>query len=267
MAMKKSEITDKLDELLALFGGDKVLAINALKTLGNHEYKNKNHSDKKIISVLDLDKTYRLGGHAAKVLDGISLDIYEGEFVAIEGVSGSGKSTLLQLIGGLDSPSAGRVIVNDEDISKLSDKRLSIFRNSIIGFVFQFFYLQPFLTLSKNIEIPAMPSRMDANYRRLRTTELLDSVGLRNERNHYPSQLSGGQIQRAAIARALYNHPRIILADEPTGNLDSVNGRIIIDLFMEIRKKFGTTVVIVTHDHKIAKQADRVITLADGKII
>lgn len=217
-----------------------------------------------IISTRELTKEYRIGKQKVRAINNVSLDIHAGEFIAIVGASGSGKSTLLQMLGGLDQPTAGTVTVDGSRLDKMRDHKLSAFRNQTIGFVFQFFYLQPFLSLERNIEIAAMPNRMKKDERKKRIAELAEQVGLADRLQHLPSELSGGQIQRAAIARALLNRPDIILADEPTGNLDSGNGQSIIKLFKRVKADFGTTIVIATHDHEIAAQADRIITIKDG---
>lgn len=220
-----------------------------------------------MISTKSLTKRYRVGGHDLLATNNVSLLINRGEFVAIVGESGSGKSTLLQLLGGLDKPTSGSIVVNGVEVTGLSDGKLSQFRNRTIGFVFQSFYLQPFLTLRRNIEVAAMPSRMKRDTRRARTDRLAEQVGLADRLDYYPRQLSGGQIQRAAIARALFNKPPILLADEPTGNLDSQNSRGIIALFRQICDGWGTTVVVVTHSREVAMVADRVVTVKDGAIV
>lgn len=220
-----------------------------------------------LITTKSLTKRYRVGGHDLLATNNVSLSINRGEFVAIVGESGSGKSTLLQLMGGLDKPTSGSIVVNGVEVTGLSDGKLSQFRNRTIGFVFQSFYLQPFLTLRRNIEVAAMPSRMKRDTRRARTDRLAEQVGLTDRLGYYPRQLSGGQIQRAAIARALFNKPPILLADEPTGNLDSQNSRGIIALFRQICDGWGTTVVVVTHSREVAMVADRVVTVKDGAIV
>lgn len=220
-----------------------------------------------IISVQHVSKHYLLGKQTVDALRGVTLSVGKGEFIAITGASGSGKSTLLQIIGCLDKPTSGRVVIESEETTHLSDSALSDLRQHAIGFIFQSFYLQPFLCVKDNIAVPAMfadrkKKDIDAN-----VNKLLQRVGLSERAEHFPRELSGGQIQRAAIARALVNNPRIILADEPTGNLDSANSKVIIDLFRMIRDRFDTTVIIVTHDMEIARRADRIVELRDGAIV
>ena len=220
-----------------------------------------------IISVQQVSKRYTLGKQTVDALREVTLSIGKGEFVAITGASGSGKSTLLQIIGCLDKPTSGRVAVESKETMHLSDSALSELRQHAIGFIFQSFYLQPFLRLNDNLAVPAMFTREKKKDIDARVDELLQQVGLTERAKHFPKELSGGQIQRAAIARALVNNPRIVLADEPTGNLDSANSRAIIDLFRTIRDKLGTTIIVVTHDRGIASQADRIVELKDGVIV
>lgn len=221
-------------------------------------------NDTPAIQLKCVSKTYRVGKQTLPVLKNISLTINSGEVVAITGASGSGKSTLLHIIGGLDRPTTGEVIVDGLNIAKLSDRKLSNFRNRTLGFVFQSFYLQPFLNLWQNIALAAAPRRTRWSVAAKRAKELANEMGLGEYLKHKPRELSGGQIQRAAIARALMNEPRVILADEPTGNLDSANSQSVITLLKSIRDKTGATVVIITHDDGIASQADRILTLRDG---
>ena len=218
------------------------------------------------IRATNVIKKYKVGKQIIRAIDDVSVDIHEGEFVALVGPSGSGKSTLLHLLGGLDKPTSGDIVVGGKNVSSMNDRQLSKFRNQTIGFVFQSFYLQPFLTLRRNIEVASMPQRMKQAERKLRIESLARQVGLYDRLNHRPHELSGGQIQRAAIARALLNRPAIILADEPTGNLDSANSRDIISLFQQIREQYHATIIIATHDNEIAAQADRVIALKDGRL-
>ena len=218
------------------------------------------------IRATNVVKRYKVGKQIIRAIDDVSVDIHEGEFVALVGPSGSGKSTLLHLLGGLDKPTSGEIVVGGKNVSSMNDRQLSKFRNQTIGFVFQSFYLQPFLTLRRNIEVASMPQRMGRAERRLRIESLARQVGLYDRLSHRPHELSGGQIQRAAIARALLNRPAIILADEPTGNLDSANSRDIISLFQQIREQYHATIIIATHDNEIAAQADRVIALKDGRL-
>ncbi len=257
-------------QLLKACGDDVHLAAQELKrveqtTRNAARYKPKNTNV--IVSVRDVRKTYKMGKTNVEALKNVSLDIYTGEFVAITGTSGSGKSTLLQLIGGLDKPSHGTVSVRGQDLGKLHDKVLAHFRNQSIGFVFQFFYLQPFLRLQTNIEVPAMFARTKRDIRSAKSRETAELVGLQDRLRHYPRELSGGQMQRAAIARALQNSPGILLADEPTGNLDHANATAIFELFKNIRDEHGTTIVVVTHDLALASMADRVVHMSDGGIV
>lgn len=224
-------------------------------------------SDEIAIEVTDVKKHYKVGRQRVEALRGVTLQVHKGEFVALTGPSGSGKSTLLQSIGALDKVSEGVIKVNGVDLSRMGDRKLSVFRNKTIGFVFQFFYLQPFLRLEQNLEVAGIPSGTSPKARREYVAKLAKLVGLEDRLRHFPRELSGGQMQRAAIARALLNEPSIILADEPTGNLDSENGKAIIDLFETIRDTYGTTIIVVTHDHSIAARADREIRMKDGAVV
>lgn len=264
--------TDQLDAFLSLFDGDVNTAHQALMqrniqiaALATHNQSPQPAAHgEPIISVQHVTKRYKVGKQRIDALNDVSLDIYKGEFIAITGASGSGKSTLLQIIGCLDTPSEGFVMVDGQNTSKLHDKQLSLLRRSAIGFIFQSFYLQPFLRLSDNIAVPAMFTNKKRQTITDETAAYLERVGLSDRSRHFPNELSGGQIQRAAIARALVNRPKIILADEPTGNLDSANSTSIIELFKTIRDQLGTTIVVVTHNPEIAMRADRVIQLKDG---
>ncbi len=218
-----------------------------------------------LISVTSLTKTYSPSSkQRTDVLKDVTFSVNRGEFVALTGPSGSGKSTLLQIIGGLDWPTSGEVRIEGVALSKMNERMLTKFRLKNIGFVFQFFYLQPFLTLEQNIAIPGMFADKNAKELRERARYLANIVGVSDRLDHVPKELSGGQIQRAAIARALFNNPHILLADEPTGNLDSQNSEMIIQLFNTIRRELGTTIVIVTHDSTISAKADRTLSLLDG---
>jgi len=224
-------------------------------------------SRRHILRLENVTRTYKTNADDVVAIKNISLTIYRREVVAIVGPSGSGKSTLLHLLGCLDVPSSGNIYIDDQKVNNMSDKKLSELRNRTIGFVFQPFYLYPSLSLKNTLAVPAMFSRKSPEEIDKRVTELLSKVSLADRASHLPSQLSGGQIQRAAIARALMNNPSIILADEPTGNLDTENSESIIDLFRQIRDDHGTTVVVVTHNLDIASRADRIITLKDGEIV
>lgn len=218
-----------------------------------------------LIEVKNLNKIYGSGEAEVKALKNINLNIEQGEFVAIVGQSGSGKSTLLHLIGGVDIPSSGEVIIDGKNIYKLKEKELSILRRRKLGFIFQFFNLIPVLTAQENIEMPVLldNEKIDKKY----MNELLRILGLEERKNNYPSQLLGGQQQRVSIGRALANKPSIILADEPTGNLDSKNSKEVLELLKYCAKKYNQTLILITHDINIAKSADRVITIEDGEII
>jgi len=218
-----------------------------------------------MISLRDVSKTVVSGTEPLTILHPLSLDIAGGEFVAIVGPSGSGKSTLLGLIAGLDSPSSGDVLIDGVNITKLGEDGLAKLRGEKIGFVFQFFHLIPSLTAFENIAVPMeIAGSRDA---RQRAQMLLAEVGLSGRAHHYPSQLSGGEQQRVALARALANNPPIVLADEPTGNLDSANGRLIMELVRDIHKTRGTTIVLVTHDAELAALADSRLVLRDGRVV
>ncbi|MGF7228463.1 MAG: ABC transporter ATP-binding protein [Candidatus Saccharibacteria bacterium] len=267
--MNKRASAKQIKEYLSLFDNDVEAAIGAmqpyklessLQSPGNIARQ----SGEPLIVVDNVVKEYQVSRQKVSALRGVSLQIYEGEFVAITGSSGSGKSTLLQLMGGLDKPTDGTITIAGTNLSQMSDRKLSRFRGQTIGFVFQFFYLQPFLNLERNLEVPGMFAHIKRHERRERVHELAAAVGLSERLQHLPRELSGGQVQRAAVARALLNRPKVILADEPTGNLDSKNGAAIIELFEKIRKDYGTTIVIVTHDYAIAQRADRHIALSDG---
>lgn len=217
-----------------------------------------------ILKIEDLRKVYGKGDGEVRALDGVSFTINKGEFVAIIGASGSGKSTLLHLMGGLDKPSEGKVIINDTDIYKQNENSLSIFRRRNMGFIFQFFNLMPILNVEENISLPALldNEKVDKKY----LEEIIKMIGLEDRKKHIPSELSGGQQQRVSIARALINKPSIVLADEPTGNLDSKNSKEVIELLKATAKRYNQTLILITHDSRIAEQADRIITLSDGKI-
>ncbi len=216
-----------------------------------------------IIEVKSLYKSY-MEDEVAKVqvLKGVNINIKQGEFVAILGPSGSGKSTFLNMIGGMDLPDKGQIIIDTMDITKLNDNNLSDFRLHKIGFIFQFFNLIPMLTAKENISLPSevKNKKKDIEYINM----LIAKLGLKDRENHYPAQLSGGEQQRVAIARALVNKPRIILADEPTGNLDSKNSKAVIKLLKEISEEMKLTIILITHDKEIASYADRILNMMDG---
>jgi putative ABC transport system ATP-binding protein len=220
-----------------------------------------------VIRTVDLTKSLPLGKTVVHALRGVNMDIFPGEMVGIVGPSGSGKSTLLGVIGGLDSPSSGRIEIDGIDITRMSEDRLTEIRNEKIGFVFQFFNLIPTLTALENVVLPIQFARKARVNPNRRAKELLAMLGLSDRMHHRPMELSGGQQQRVAIARALANNPPLLLADEPTGNLDSESGRLVFETLRQVRYEVGTTVVIVTHDPNLAAQTDRVLTLIDGRIV
>ncbi|MDR0476602.1 MAG: ABC transporter ATP-binding protein [Desulfobulbaceae bacterium] len=212
-----------------------------------------------------IDKTYRLGKRQIAVLSDVSLAAAAGEFVVISGASGSGKSTLLALLGGLDQPDRGRIAIAGQDITGLSEKRLALVRNRQIGFVFQSFHLVPSLNARENIMFPA--ELADNPEAAAKAEQLLRQVGLWQRRGNFPSQLSGGECQRVAICRALINAPALIFADEPTGNLDSENAAVVLDLLFEMIQENGATLVMATHSQEVAAQASRLIRLRDGRVV
>lgn len=218
----------------------------------------------KILEVTNLCKTYGKGDTMVKALDNVSFSVEKGEFVAIIGPSGSGKSTLLHILGGVDVPTSGSVVINQTDISNLDETALAIFRRRQIGLIYQFYNLIPILTVQENLTLPLLLDGRKPDKKQIDT--LVKRLGLENRLDHLPNQLSGGQQQRVSIGRALVNNPALMLADEPTGNLDSENSKEIISLLRQFNKEFNQTVIIITHDEKIANSADRAITIEDGKI-
>lgn len=218
-----------------------------------------------ILRVEHLSKIYNTGENAIKAVDDVSFSVEKGEFVAIVGASGSGKSTLLHLLGGVDRPTSGKVYIDNKDIYALNDEQLAIFRRRQIGLIYQFYNLIPILNVVENITLPCDLDNKEVNSARL--NELLRTLNLENRKEHLPNQLSGGQQQRVSIGRALINNPAIILADEPTGNLDSKNSEEIVSLLKLSNREHKQTIIIITHDLEIAKEADRIIHLEDGKIV
>jgi putative ABC transport system ATP-binding protein len=218
-----------------------------------------------IIQVRDLTKIYQMGSQEVRALDGVSFEVLENEYIAIMGPSGSGKSTLMNLIGCLDTPTSGTYILNNQDVSELEDKELAEVRNREIGFVFQTFNLLPRTDCLSNVELPLIYSGIKTAERHERAAKTLERVGLGDRIDHKPNELSGGQRQRVAIARALVNNPSILLADEPTGNLDTQTGQEIMMLFEELYR-MGNTIIVVTHEPEIAEHARRIIRLRDGNI-
>jgi len=222
---------------------------------------------KSVIRVEGITKDLPLGKLKIHALRGVNFTIQAGEMVGLVGPSGSGKSTLLGILGGLDSPTAGRIEINGIDVTRMSEGRLTEIRNENIGFIFQFFNLIPTLTALENVMLPIQFARKRRYKPAERAKELLERLGLGDRMHHRPSELSGGQQQRVAIARALANNPPLLLADEPTGNLDTESGKLVLDTLREIRDESGATVLMVTHDPDLAAQMDRVLTLVDGQIV
>lgn len=218
-----------------------------------------------ILKVENLTKTYGSGENLVNAVDDVSFSVEKGEFVAIVGASGSGKSTLLHLIGGVDRPTSGKIFVDGNDINKMNDDKLAVFRRRQVGIVYQFYNLIPILTVEENITLPCDLDGRGVDRERLEM--ILDSFGLRARRKHLPNQLSGGQQQRTSIARALINNPSLVLADEPTGNLDSKSSEEVMSMLKMCNQSYGQTVIMITHNLDIAKQADRIITISDGKIV
>ena len=218
-----------------------------------------------IVSVENLTKTYTVYDNETRALDGVSFEVEKGQFVAIIGTSGSGKSTLLHLLGGVDTPTSGQVIIDGADIYTLSQKDLAAFRRRRVALIYQFYNLLPMLNVRSNILLPLELDGRKADEREL--SHILSLLGIADKEFHYPNQLSGGQQQRVAIARACITKPSILLADEPTGNLDNKNSKDIVDLLKKTNKELGQTIILVTHDHDIAKLAERVIEISDGKIV
>lgn len=218
-----------------------------------------------LLKVEELCKVYGKGENEVKAVDGVSFSVPKGQMVAIIGASGSGKSTLLHMIGAVDRPTSGKIFLDGQDVFQQNNRELAIFRRRQVGLIYQFYNLIPVLTAEENIILPILMDGRKPDRAHLET--ILDMLGLKERRNHLPSQMSGGQQQRVSIGRAIFTSPQVILADEPTGNLDSKNSAEIMELFRRSNKELKQTIIIITHDEKIAEQCDRVIVLSDGKII
>jgi len=218
------------------------------------------------IKLINVIKIYYQGDNPVIALDHIDLNISKGEFVTITGKSGCGKSTLINIIGGLDSPNQGQVIINGEDISRMDDRRLTLYRRDRVGIIFQFFNLLPILNLEENIILPHL-LREGSNPPAAKIEHLLREMGLYERRYHHPHELSGGEMQRVAICRALINDPEMILADEPTGNLDSASGKQVLEILRQLRDEHGKTIVLVTHSQEGAAMADQILRMQDGRIL
>ena len=221
----------------------------------------------KVVCCKDVKKNFKVGNEKVEILKGITLDIKEGEFVAIIGESGSGKSTFLNILGGLMPCECGEITINENRIDKLNENKLALFRRHNVGFIFQAYNLMPQLSAIENVEMPLIFSGVSQNKRRKRALDMLKKVGLEDRVNHKPSELSGGQQQRVSIARALMNNPKVILADEPTGNLDSKTSVEILELLKELNEKYKTTFVVVTHSKVVYKYATRIIKMKDGLLV
>ena len=263
---------DPLDALIDAYGND-FSRLEAALADRKRQYRKATERPRRdgpvVLDASGLMKTYKSGRNSVQAVSQVGFQVREGEMVALTGPSGSGKSTVLNLLSGLDRPDEGSIRIGDTDITKLSRNKMASFRCQNVGFVFQFFYLQPFLNVARNVGVPAM--FMDEEHRSIKqrekaATKLVGAVGLEDRALHLPKELSGGQMQRVAIARALINQPKLVLADEPTGNLDSENAQGIMDLFDQIRSRYGTAIVLVTHDQKIAGAADRTIEMIDGRV-
>lgn len=217
-----------------------------------------------ILRVENLTKIYGKGENEVRALDDVSFSVNKGEFIAVIGPSGSGKSTLLHILGGVDRPTSGRVLMDGKDVYAQNEEQLAVFRRRQVGLIYQFYNLIPVLNVTENITLPVLMDGQRVNRDRL--NELITTLGLTGRENHLPNQLSGGQQQRVSIGRALMNAPAVVLADEPTGNLDSKNSKEIVDLLKISNEKYGQTLIVITHDESIALQADRIISIDDGKI-
>ncbi len=218
-----------------------------------------------LLRIENLKKIYGKGDSEVRALDGVSFSVERGEFIAVMGPSGSGKSTLLHILGGVDKPSSGKVYMDGQDVYSQNDEQLAIFRRRHVGLVYQFYNLIPVLNVAENITLPVLMDGRKVNEERF--NELISILGLKGREKHLPNQLSGGQQQRVSIGRALINAPAVVLADEPTGNLDTKNGQEIVELLKLSNQKYNQTIIVVTHDEKIALQAKRIITIEDGRII
>ena len=218
-----------------------------------------------ILKIENLTKVYGEGENQVRALDGVSFSVEKGEFLAIIGPSGSGKSTLLHILGGVDRPTSGKVWMDGQDVYEQNEEQLAIFRRRQVGLIYQFYNLIPVLDVVENMTLPVLMDGRQVNEERLE--ELLDTLGLSDRRKNLPNQLSGGQQQRVSIGRALMNAPAVVLADEPTGNLDSKNSQEIVELLKHSNRKYGQTLIVITHDESIALQADRVIAIEDGRIV